>query len=395
MSMTINQFKLFNPGIQEVALYYTNGNTISAINVSNVDCNNINLAQSLKKLTSLTLNIQGSIYTIPILTREVFTGYYHFSVEDTIVNGITSVNEEVCNETYLVPSINLAGFEKSDYNATLNNAIGARTTSFIYDVDRSKTEETLRPINYLAIMSDTATPASFQELNYSSIGITNSRYVGSKTNIDEYGIAGGVTLYVFDAAVYQKNIVNGNICSQSLSERSIEEYGFDSSNNLYPSDDFLPTGSYNYYSIDGFIEGTSGSPAEVTAQVSTFTARMKKSRVVNYVPGDILVLTTGITYASEFVQIESVTFNSNVDADEDNYDFIVTKNIDGPSNTITGIGNSNYNINILKVHSDTIYGFEGKKIIPLSERKVFIPLTGQILKTVRNGKVLRVDSICT
>lgn len=392
--MTLEQFATYNPGVEEVALFYS-GSTVTAINISNVDCNGVNLSESLKNLTQISINIDQQIYTLPINTRKVYSGYYHYTVLNTNIPQAGTINEESCRETYLVPAINLAGFEKSDYNATLNNAIEARTTSHIYDVDRSKyTPSGSRPVNYLAIMSGSATLASFQELNYSSIGISNSRYNGSKTNINEYGVVSGASLFVFDGAAYQASTANENICSQSLSERNVIEYGFDNKGNLFPSAEFLPTGSFNYYSIDGVFEGTVGTPAELTATGTTFTAKMKKARVITYTPGDIIILSNGLSGDSEFVQIQSITFNSPFDSDEDIYDFVVKKNIDGPSNTITGNSNSSYNLNIIKVHSDTIYTFEGKKIIPLANRKLFIPLTGQIIKTTKGGKVIRVEAIC-
>lgn len=393
--MTLEQFATYNPGVEEVALFYS-GSTVTAINISNVDCAGVNLSESLKNLDQISININGEIYTLIINTRAVYSGYYHFTVQSINVPEAGSINEESCRETYLVPAINLAGFEKSDYNATLNNAISARTTTHIFDVDRSKyTPSGSRPVNYLSIMSGSATLASFQELNYTSIGISNSRYNGSKTSINEYGVISGASLTIFEGASYQANTDNGNICSQSLSERNIIEYGFDTKDNLFPSSEFLPTGSFNYYSIDGQIEGTVGDPAELTATETTFTAKMFKSRVNTYSPGDILILTNGISGDSEFVQIQTITFNSPFDSDEDIYDFVVKKNIDGPSSNIVGNSNSSYNLNIIKVHSDTIYTFEGKKIIPLADRKLFIPLTGQIIKTIRGGKVIRVETICS
>jgi hypothetical protein len=92
-------------------------------------------------------------------------------------------------------------------------------------VDRTTSQ--LIPQNYQAIISGSATPAQYQELNYSSIGIGNSRYGGSKTNKPQYGVDAGVSGTPFQAASYLSTSDNNFICSQSLSDRDIEIYLFE------------------------------------------------------------------------------------------------------------------------------------------------------------------------
>ena len=222
--MTLEQFKTLRPGVQEILLYYTGGNTVQAINVSAEDCNGINLSESLKELVNLTVNINGVQYVLEVLTQNTYVGYYSFTVTDTVIPNITSVNEEICNDTYINPSTALIGFETSDYNATINNVDTGRLTSFIFDVDRSKSS--ILPINYHTILSGAATPASFQELNHTSIGLTNSRYSGTKTSILDYGVNSGISATPFNAAIYLSSSSDEYICSQSLADRDIQEYLF-------------------------------------------------------------------------------------------------------------------------------------------------------------------------
>lgn len=394
--MTIDQFKTVNPGSSFINILYKDISGtphITAVTVATTDCTGNNIADVLIEIQTLTLSILGGITTLPVVLREPLSGYYFLKVQDTPRPNITLAAENICTSTYTNPSTSDTGFTKSEYQALLNNAETGKTTSYIFDVDRRKLE--LNPVNIDLINTGNALPAAFQELNYSSIGITNSRYNGAKTNSDQYGLISAVGVSLFDGAVFQGNIDNDSICSQSFQEREIKEYAFDSKDNKFPSGDTIPTASFNYFSIDGVIYGTEFNEAEVTATQTTFVAQMRKAKVQDYQAGDIIILTTGISAASEFAQIESITYLSPYNLDKDNYSILISRNIDGPSSTITGIPSSDYNINIIKVHSDILYTFEGNKIIPLSDRKVYIPLTGQILKTIKKGKVIRVEKICS
>ena len=220
--MTIEQFTTLDPGPATMMLFHQ-GNVVSAVNVDNVSCNGLNVSSPLEELERITLNIQGVLYTTDVILVITFPGYYHVLLEPITVG--STVDNFACTTTALFPGISQLNFGKSDYQAIKNNADQARTTSFIYDVDRRTSQ--LIPQNYQAIISGSATPAQYQELNYSSIGLGNSRYGGSKTNKPEYGVDAGVSGTPFQAASYLSTSANNFICSQSLSDRDIEIYLFD------------------------------------------------------------------------------------------------------------------------------------------------------------------------
>jgi len=235
--MTVEQFATLDPGVGNIMLLYS-GNTVNAINIDIISCNSLNISSALSELIRISVVIAGASYTTDIISTSVKTGYYHFVVEPFSVPDVTDVTD--CKVTALVPGISQINFSKSDYQALKNNASNTVKTKFIFDVDRRTTQ--LIPTNYNAIVSGSATPAEFQELNYTSIGITNSRYSGAKTvnttsttssyapYIIEYGVEPAVSGAPFQAASYLLTGSADNfIFSQSLSDRDIETYLFDGS----------------------------------------------------------------------------------------------------------------------------------------------------------------------
>lgn len=220
--MTVEQFSTLDPGPGTMMLYHS-GNVVSALNIDNGSCNGLNVSIALEELERITLNIGGSLFTTDVILVVTFSGYYHILIEPVTVSN--TVDIPVCTQTSLFPGISQVNFGKSSYQAIKNNANQARTTSFIFDVDRKTSQ--LIPQNYPAIISGSASPAQFQELNYSSIGLKNSRYGGAKTNKPQYGVEAGVSGTPFQAASYLSTSDNTFICSQSLSDRDIEIFLFE------------------------------------------------------------------------------------------------------------------------------------------------------------------------
>jgi hypothetical protein len=198
--MTIEQFKTIDPGDDYILVYFESeeSNKISAFNISTVDCDDRNISSVLKEITELTVNINNTLVKFNIINKFPFTGYYHLLVESKEISNLDQVSEDTCEVFYTNPPFLGTGFSKSEYQAILNNASPNRTTSFIFDVDRNNSQ--IEPTNYQAVMSGSATPAQYQELNYSSIGLTNSRYRGTKTSTIDYGISSALGVKIFDGA---------------------------------------------------------------------------------------------------------------------------------------------------------------------------------------------------
>lgn len=388
--MTLAQFKLTDPEQGRIRFFLSGGDQVIGVTVSIYNCNNINFTYPLQQLKKITFN--G--IELNLTSKTNYSTYFYYDCEPTTVDtSLTVLNDGNCDLVQFFPNIDPIPFTYNMYNAILGNTEDIRGSMYIYDVDRNSSQ--LQPSNIQAILSSSATFAKFQDSNYSDTGLVNARYEGTKTSAIEYGLDPLITVELFEGALYQSNINLDTICSQSLIERNIVEYGFDKSTNLVPSPDSLPTSSFSYFNIDGIIEGTLNSPASVSSSTTSFIGRMRKNKIGTYRAGDIIVITNGISRQSTFAQIQKVEFHSFVDTDEDNYRFDVSMNIDGAATTVTGVAETTYNVNILKVHSDTVYSFEGNKLVPISNKRIYIPITKQILKTSKGGRVLKVETVCS
>ena len=88
-----------------------------------------------------------------------------------------------------------------DCNPLLNNATEPRINDWLQDVDYSV--NAITPVNFVQILSGSATKASIPQSNYTQLGFVSSRYVGSSTtrdNINEYdpqGISDPINKFLY------------------------------------------------------------------------------------------------------------------------------------------------------------------------------------------------------
>ena len=243
--MTLEQFKTVVPSEGNILLYYTSGSVVSAMNVSIIATGGRNIAESLKNCTEIILTVtSGGTETkyeciVKAETIQPYTGYYFFEIENITITPLPS-SEIDTNITFIFPNPESENFEKSDYDALKNNADNNRTTKFIYDVDRTNKDSI--PGNYQAILSGSATPASYQELNYTSEGILRSRYSGAKTTIVDYGVNSAINAQPLEGSIYLSSSLNSFICSQSLADREIDEL-------LFSTPETVPPGSADLYGL--------------------------------------------------------------------------------------------------------------------------------------------------
>lgn len=262
MSVTIETFKLQNPSDYDaqmlVFLPGTIRNTVTAINISNEDRDLNNLRRSLSELKSVTTDILGLDTTITPTTATYMGGYWHYTVEnfelttaqlgDHSFTGsfITPEDSPVqVSQAVFDPSPSGLAFRLSEYEAIENNTIGDRTVGFIFDVDR--TTNSLVPSNYQTIISGTATPASFQLSNHSSVGISNSRYAGAKTSITDFGVNSAINAQPINGSIYISSSADTFICSQSDDLRIINELLFSTPDTVPPTEET----AYGLYPVSG------------------------------------------------------------------------------------------------------------------------------------------------
>lgn len=397
--MTVEEFKYVDPGVQFISVLYE-GSTVKAVNISTIDCNNQNIAKVLSELINLLITINGIEYTFTVINSENFVNYYHFTIEEFTIAGIASIVEGDCIRVVTSPSFEGTGFEKSDYQALKNNANFARTTSLIFDVDRQKMS--IKADNIELINNNSATLANYQELNYTSIGLTNSRYVGAKTNRLTYGTVAGISLGTFEGVVYNKNVDNERICSQSastLNENKILLGLNDTFNVGSSTPNGLPTYSKgtNPILFNGYISGSAAAPAELDRTTTTIDVDWRVADIPKLQPNGLYHFMT--QDSEEFFILRSYTLLSGpktVDLSTLNtYRFVVDRGASGTATSHTATSYTSNRITIKKVESSQIFQFEGSKVTTLSNRKVYLPLTDIVVETGINGMVYSGSLACT
>ena len=244
MAALFNQHPFLNdnPGATGIKLLYNSDNEVIAMNINAIGCGLINYAGSLEELESITI-FGTQIYVETKLAREDF---YHYTVTPIGLNPYArEFLTNTCTSVVLVPFLEGLDFTYNEYNALIGNTKELRRYRGVFEVDyKSTTENAAIPSNLQAILSGSATVAEVQESNYTSIGLTNSRYNGAKTSILDYGVNSAVSATTFNAATYLSSVSNTFICSQSLAEKGVKEY-------LFTGNDNFPTSGSRVFELDG------------------------------------------------------------------------------------------------------------------------------------------------
>lgn len=383
--MTLEQFQNHPPSPGSINILYS-GSNITAISISNINCLGVNISSSLKNLKIVTVTIDNVRYDLPVLLLNSKNNYYTYTVSPTF---IPNTRDRGCTDTAIVPALVDGTFDKSDYDALKNNVSINTTTGYIFDVDRSTF--TLLPTNFKGILSGSATPASFQEFNHSSIGIISGRYEGSKTTKESYGTIPSISIGTFDGVTYNSNVADSFICSQSLQERNIEILGMNTEfNKTNINPDGTPTFTKNtsISAKSGYVSGSSGNPATLNSTDTTME--------VNWLRVDIAKLQQNALYhfmtdtTEEFFILKSYELiGQSVDGftPVNTYRITVARGASGVAFSHEGGVLSSYNINIKRVESDQIFEFNGNKLTTLSNRKVYIPLRNTIVYTGIEGMI--------
>ena len=225
--MRLSDFPNFNPGDRTLSILFnsTGSNwTVKEVNINVTDGVFDNIFPVLQNVTGFAFLINGVTYTTSVITTTQKVDYFAYDVEDfTIPSGSSIILSELYDTT-LIPGPNVTGFQNSNYDALISNATNSRTSGYIYEVDRSS--EYIIPGNYDNIISESAEYATIADSNYSSEGILRSRYEGAKTTTVDFGVEPLIAGKVFEGAEYLASSSNNFICSQSLNDRTIDEYFF-------------------------------------------------------------------------------------------------------------------------------------------------------------------------
>jgi len=196
--MTLQEFLATSPtsyGPGNMNLLYSSsisgsGNTpiapfhIQGLAIPFSSVNGVNVEAALKEVDTFRFDYPTGQLSAKITGRQQKSGFYYFTMAEIVVNSLPSTlnfsGDPIINDTacVFIPYVTL-NFNNSDYNPLTNNSEGSKTTAYHQVVDKQTSQ--FVPTNFTAIISGSAKSAEIQESTYTSAGIINGRYNGSKT----------------------------------------------------------------------------------------------------------------------------------------------------------------------------------------------------------------------
>jgi len=218
---------------------------------------NIDIQQTILQAENITFKYSGAgnltgikNITATILERVRRSTYFYIRLKPTILEPANYQGGQVQlgNSQSLVPSPNSdpqytyvkyfqipseiifnpyisTVFNNSPDNPLLSNATVLRKANYVQQVDRN--EDPIQPTNLAQILLNQATPAEIQDSNYTTAGIINARYVGSK--LDSGSVPGNdpaLSLVSIRASLHPSGSNFTKVKNISLSDRQIQQVYF-------------------------------------------------------------------------------------------------------------------------------------------------------------------------
>ena len=187
------------------------------LNIHVKDCGGTNRQEDLLKLTKITIPTSAGAVELELDNAAAFTNHVHFDVKPVGTGTLlvaANVTENACSDVDFFPTV-ATSFRTNQYNAVYNDAQVLRRSQYIFEVDNQRSGSSVAPQNIQSILAGTAVTASVQDSNYTSNRIINGRYVGTKTDTADYGIASALSGRTFQGIVYDRSVEDVAIISQS------------------------------------------------------------------------------------------------------------------------------------------------------------------------------------
>ena len=219
-----------------------------------------------------------------------------------------------------------------------------------------------------------APKASVQDSNYTTSGIVNARYKGTKTDSSDYsGIEPAIAAQPFQAAIYDIGDNDLFICSQSLSDRTIEDF-------LFIGSSTSPTVSLS--TLGSIVSSNVLSNATDTVLDIALTDFKLADQLQQ---GDILRVTNGTN--TELLQVISSTKKSTLGVVEINVVRDYANESAGHSFPTNAI--------VSRFIDNRLFKIDGNRLIAITAKKVWVKENRTILKTSQNGYVTELSTTCS
>jgi hypothetical protein len=252
---------------------------------------NVDIQQTILQAENITFrysgagDVSGSVFlTATILERVRRATYFFIRLRPIVLNpsNYTRGQIQLGNRSQFVPSPNAdpqfntvnyfqipseiifnpyisTVFNNSPDNPLLSNATVLRKANYVQQVDRN--EDPIQPTNLAQILLNQASAAEIQDSNYTSAGIINARYVGSKlTSGSVPGNDPALALVGIRASLHPSGSNFTKIRAINVSDREVQQVYFTPqvTNNIaggktrtYGGNKSFPTGSNLLYVEEG------------------------------------------------------------------------------------------------------------------------------------------------
>ena len=382
--MTFNEFKITDPGAGEIELFISGGSNVWGITVSKYNCSGTDFRYTLQQAKSIT--IEDTELTISGITD--YSDHFFYSISPASFNiEADNIGTGECTSVILTPFIEPIPFTYNNYNAILGNTLGkitdssgnlinhegTRTTSFIFDVDR--TDDQIVPLNIENILSGTGTPARFAESNHTDTGLANARYKGTKTSTSDYGTLPAFSAISFKGSTYGADTTDQLICSQSVDNRVIKDL-------LYSPDSQATVSFENLEEVPQIRYRSLGTPAPASSSEPGGTPA---SGIVNSESYTVITYNTYLDInvndiiriggtSGEVMKVVGITTQS---TSQTTFTVIRAYKKDlNSSNTAATVSSTATKFEI--VIGDTIYNAESNQVYRIKDRKLWVQETLQV-----------------
>jgi len=234
-----------NPGSGQI--FYSLGNPpggnplagdqfVDELLINEIDTNGLNIQEAISNLNpgdTITFPIQYELTFVPV--NKIITGIitdvspvgttiWRVRLGYTTGDNGTDISYNALADIFnfsdtsgninLNPFLNNIGnWNSNDYNATMNNALENRLNTTIQEVNYATSQNI--PVNFGAIISGSAYPASIPDSNYTSVWWSGIRYYGVKNTTDNFNSSS------ISESLNVQNYQNDNIGVTTLGEPSV------------------------------------------------------------------------------------------------------------------------------------------------------------------------------
>lgn len=218
---SLQTFSTTAPASGQISLLFS-GSFIIASNVSTTGVGSLNWQDAIDAAT--TMSFDG--ISLPIISSSAHSSHFFLQTSDTLVDSSSITVSSSLQVNFIpTPAVPDTVYRYSEFNPQIGSANTTRNEySGVFKVDQSRSGSSLMSVNYKQILAGTAVAADIQESFYTSKGIDQSRYSGSVSSKDDYGIEAAFRAVARQGAFYADGDESPAILSQSNTDKNIQEY---------------------------------------------------------------------------------------------------------------------------------------------------------------------------